>query len=374
MRERNDEHFVPATEEPDGIEVALDREKATALAALAASMWCGRAGTDRPSSRDLLATLMDAAAWTSRARRHRDMPPLAVAELIESFERPTADWLPGAGAFQLVENGEPTSLCAEFADATGSSPLAEVEQGVIKQAMLNVAGRADATEAYATFRRFLVENAHAPRAAAARSIRGVGLELGTVYGPVAGRARLSLGGREVFFPCPRCRWPMTVRGDGVACDRSSTCLAVGSRFALRDDQLVALGRLAPPTRVPADEVAAVRPGIWRYTVLPGIEELDLAERLGRIDGTRVVLWPLVDAYDLDVRRGDQQWRVDVKDHVSVVGLARHLSERPAREATLIVVPDHRREQVPILRRSVPSDAGYSFTSSRHFVQRVKGAA
>lgn len=141
-----------------------------------------------------------------------------------------------------------------------------------------------------------------------------------------------------------------------------------------DSGIVALGPLKAPTPIPCDAHCALLPGIWRYTVLPGLEELDLAARLEQIPGVRVELWPYVDAYDLDVRLGDASWRVDVKDHAFANGLARHLVARPTLETTWIVVPDARRDQVALLRRGVPSDAGYRFASSSDFVRRVTGAA
>jgi hypothetical protein len=350
---------------------ALDREKALTLTACAAVAWCAR-GTR--SGRDLVERLMQASAWASRARRHHDLAPLLPNEIVSAFDQPVDDWLPGGGGFALVEDGEPSAICLEIADAAGTSTLAEVEQSVIRTAMTNLNARADRESAYTTFRRFLVENAYASQSSAALAVQRVGLELGRVYGRVPEGSTLPLDGTLVFYPCPRCRWPMAVRGDAVSCHRSIPCLKDGARFVRRGNELLALGRHSPPEAICSAGMAALRPGVWRYTVLPGLVELDLAERLTAIPDVTVALWPDVDAYDLDVQRREVRWRIDVKDHRSALGLARHLAERPCTAPTWIVVPDDHADQVPILRRLVPAEAGYTFASVAQLVRLVRGAA
>lgn len=358
---------------------ALDREKALVLSALAAKAWCARGEGSAPSGKALIERLMNAASWVSRARRHSGLPALSVAELVEHFAQPIETWLPvpdapeGAGSLVLVEDGHPTPNCEDLADDAGGSPLAEVEQNVIRAAMSHIRGRDDEAAAYTGFRRFLVEHATAHHADAVGALLPVGLEVAQFYQRVPGTARTRAGRQEVFYPCPRCRWPMQVRDTSVSCIRSPTCLAAGARFALRDAGLVPLSKLAAPDPASPDEWVSLHPGVWRFTVLPGLEELDLEQRLGGIEGVEVQLWPFVDAYDLDVRRGAHRWRIDVKDHSSASSLARHLNDKPVTEQTWIVVPHARREQVPRLQRLVDPDAGYLFADANEMVRRVKGA-
>lgn len=352
---------------------ALDREKALALASVAATAWCARGGNGAQPGRHVIERLMSAASWVSRARRHHSLPAFGVAELVAAFWEPVGTWLPGGGSFVLVEDGQLTPICMDLANDAGGSPLAEVEQDVIRAAMNNLRGRVDEEAAYTAFRRFLVEHAHAEHADAAAALRQVGLDLAGVYQRVPVSAVTRMDGREVFFPCPRCGWPMHVQGSAVSCYRSPTCLAAGARFDLRDGSLVGLSKLPPPSPVSPEGMAALRPGVWRFTVLPGLEELALERRLREIEDVEVHLWPFVDAYDLDVRRGPLHWRIDVKDHSSVTSLARHLNEHPVREPTWIVVPEARREQVPRLQRLVDPDTQYFFADAREIVRRVKGA-
>jgi len=352
---------------------SLDQEKALTLAAVAAASWCARGTAEAQSGRLMVERLMLAASWASRARRHHGLPALGVSDLLSAFEEPVVRWLPNAGTFTLVEDGVPTPICQDLSDDAGPSPLAEVEQHVIRAAMNHLLGREDEAVAYTAFRRFLVEHAHAERSEAAAAVQNVGVELGRVYQRVPAASVVQRVGEPMFYPCPRCHWPMNVQGTVVSCHRSVTCLAAGARFDLSDEHLVGLGGLTPPAPMPEQGMASLRPGVWRFTVLPGLEELDLARRLGSIGGVEIQLWPFVDAYDLDVRRGDHHWRVDVKDHSSAVSLARHLNERPRREPIWIVVPDARREQIPVLLRQAESDAGYRFASASEIVRRVKEA-
>lgn len=352
---------------------ALDREKALTLAAVAATAWYGREVAGSWQGQQVLERIMNAASWASRARRHHGLRAVGVAELVAALSEPVGAWLPGAGSFALVEDGQLTPICNDLVDDAGGSPLAEVEQDVIRAVMNNLQGHVDEEAAYSAFRRFLVEHAHAELSEAAAAVREVGLDLARVYQRVPASAVTRMEGREAFFPCPRCGWPMHVRDSAVSCYRSPTCLAAGARFDLRDGTLVGLSKLPPPPPVSPDGVAALRPGVWRFTVLPGLEELALERRLREIEGVEVQLWPFVDAYDLDVRRGPIRWRIDVKDHSSVTSLARHLNEHPVREPTWIVVPEARREQVPRLQRLVDPDAQYLFADAREIVRRVKGA-
>src|SRR5690606_7612003 len=135
--------------------------------------------------RELVAQLMQAAAWTSRARRHRGLAPMTVADLVRAFSAPIDEWLPGAGSFLLVEDGQPSPICMDLGDDAGSSALAEAEQRVIKTVMNNLAGHPEAARVYTEFRKFIVEHAHAPTAEAAKIVRSVGLDLAQIYVRVA---------------------------------------------------------------------------------------------------------------------------------------------------------------------------------------------
>jgi hypothetical protein len=132
-------------------------------------------------------------------------------------------------------------------------------------------------------------------------------------------------------------------------------------------------------------------GIWRYTTLPGLLEVDLKERIDRVNGARAELWPELDRYDLHVKKDDHTWKVDVKNWTSVFQGAQHLPSRetsdvearevnwhdapsPARETMHIVLPDHREPGVRRMnewkeRRSWKR--GYRFWILSDFVSRIQ---
>lgn len=359
---------------------SLDHEKAIVFAAMAARTWTQskETGTEAESisGRELLSSLMRATTWVCRARAHHHATPLRNHELVDSFTQPLREWLPGGPDMALLDESGPTPLCLELAEEAGASPTAEIEQRVILRAMNHVAFDADAATRYTAFRRFLVENPTTTEAEAARAARSVGVTLADLYGTIPINARITANDRggNGFFPCPRCRWPMRIFRDVVTCAYSESCLAAGARYRLRDEGLLPLGSLPAPAAMNCTGMAALRPGVWRFTTLPGIEEVSLEKRLLGLSDVQVDLWPFVDRYDLHVRKHDLHWRIDVKDRVSVMKLAQYLSEHPTSELIWIVVPDARRDQVRFLERRVPSSCGYHFAHSSALVRHVGGEA
>lgn len=350
----------------------LDLEKALALSARAAMAWCNRGDRDAQST-PVTDALMQAAAWVARARRHQKQPPLSLRELVEAFETPIDEWLPSCDVLTLVEYGMATTDCEDLVEDMASSILEDIEQRVIRAAMHNLSGRLGEASTYTQFRRFLVEHAWASHEDAVRISLSVGLELNRLYEYIPGAARVSRDGAEFFYPCPRCRWPMSIRESLLSCRRSPSCLKAGAQFRLTANGLIALGRFVRPDPIPVAGNVSLRSGIWRYTVLPGLAELDLAARLEAVTDVEVQLWPYVDAYDLDVRRGEHHWCVDVKDYASVTALASHLRVHTPRRPTWIVVPDERKEQVSHLKRLVmqKTEIKYEFASSSELVRLVK---
>ncbi len=352
--------------------IVLDREKAISFTAIAAEKWCSRR-LHGSSGSVVLQALMIAVAWTTRARGHHGLCPLAVHEVVDFFETPLCEWLPGGPNLVLVENGEVTPLCEEMAADAGVDPSMEVEQRVILRAMDYLGVGPDASAKYTVFRRFLVDNASAKSTEAAGVARSVGLDFAEVFQAIPQYAIMTTGRERCFYPCPRCRWPMKVSEGRIRCASSSPCLQSGSSFTLVEGKLLALGKRVAPEPIPVAGWTALRPGLWRFTTLPGLEELDLERRLKKVGRVEVVLWPSVDRYDLDVRRGEHHWRVDMKDYASATHLARRLLEKPVADSIWIVVPDRKREQVPVLRSLVSAELGYRFASCSEFIRLVEGA-
>lgn len=350
-------------------------ENALTLAALAAEAWSNRSrlGADQPRGEVLLKRLMEATAWATRARRVSGEGPISVNELLDALSRPVATWLPEGPADPLLEGDAPTPLCEDLADEAGSEPGAEIEQRVMLRVMAHLGGFPDGAEKYAAFRRFLVDHGWASEAEAVDVAIEIGLRPFELYERVSPECTLAMRGEDHFYPCPRCAWPMRRSRDSVMC-RAETCRREGARFMLTDTgELNPLGHLTAPNALSSSGRCRLRFGLWRYTLLPGLLERDLAQRLEAIPDTAVTLWPELDAYDLDVRRGPRRWRVDVKDHASARSLARHLHSKPVATETHIVVPDYRRHQLTTLETLCRDLGSLRFHAASGFVRRVKSA-
>ena len=270
----------------------LDREKAAAFVALAALRWS--TGGDDTGGEARLAALMTAAAWASRARAWSDQDPVQVGDLPELFRRPMSDWLWSACEGALFdENGHPTPVCEDLALNAGSDPVGEVEQRVILRVLDHLSGQPEGPARYTEFREFLVRNAMASRIDAARAAMAVGLDLADLYQPIPpNRLEVTRNGSR-SWACPQCGWPMAVTAADIHCSAQS-CARAGARFRRSDSGLVQLGALQAPAPVDPNGRVCLVPGVWRYTTLPGLEELDLAARLRLLDGVSVELWPNLD--------------------------------------------------------------------------------
>lgn len=185
-----------------------------------------------------------------------------------------------------------------------------------------------------------------------------------------------------WYPCPICKWPMRIvvrknagTAVGVARCWHTPHADMGASYLFRlptDGSAPDLlpepspprpsGReavLSPdlgdvPQAVPAKGHKALSRGIWRYTTIPGLPELDLHDRLAE-RGLEVSLWPGLDAYDLlvevNAKRGKKtRFKVDVKDYTSAPTLAKliHAQEGDRGGADWLVVPDYRAGQVHLL--------------------------
>lgn len=336
------------------------------MSAKAAIAWFGPG--DR---RAALSEIMKAIAFAARAVGK----PVARQphEFVALLSEPMSKWLPCGMEHALVEDGRPSSICFDIDAEAGPDPAAELAQRRVGDSRSTFALRAEGEREYRAFRHYLATHGYSKRFEAQRAIAASGLDLADLYEDIPSECRLRSSGEDHFLACPRCTWPMRAGRDTVEC-ASPECRAGGARFHRADETLTPLGDRLPPVPIPvADRVRLLR-GVWRYTLLPGLAELQLASRLEAIVGIQVELWPQRDRFDLLVRRAGREWRVDVKDWTSPIALARALLRRSADADMWIVVPEHRRRDVPVLRehcRSLP----YRFASAHQFcdeVERVEG--
>lgn len=332
--------------------------------AQAAQEWYG--GTDRRRALETLARAM------SRVARHRNGKFLVRKphEMLALLSQPTAQWLGWGPNDALIEDNTPSSFCDDLLAEAGAVPELELVQKQIAQAQTRLRLRKDGQREYCELRRFLIEHGHARQREAERVLICAGLAFDNIYESIAGDRRVQCGERSVFFPCPCCTWPMNVSDRSVRC-ASPMCRENGALFTYERETLVAIAAQVAPKEVDVEGRYMLRRGIWRYTLLPGLVELALERALGALSNVHVELWPQFDQYDLLVEHSSAVYRVDVKDWSDPSLLARHLREHPPAENVVIVLPDHRRSQVAVLRERCGS---LQCMTVSQFISTVKDGA
>lgn len=195
-------------------------------------------------------------------------------------------------------------------------------------------------------------------------------------------------GRGWWWPCPDCLWPMAISAarstgktgktrsaDAVRSAGTVRCryrphsavydLLPGSRPALRrrDEG----PRLATPVAQPAEGAKCVDAGVWRFVVVPGVSELRIADAAARA-GATVLLWPLLDRFDLHVTAGQEKLAVDVKECLSLSSLIDRLRTRPPSAAVLL--PKSCEWQLEPLTAAL---SGLAITTETKFLARIRAA-
>ncbi len=208
------------------------------------------------------------------------------------------------------------------------------------------AGASDAD--YVIRRRFSIEHPAGERGTIADLCSDAGILPPVRYVPLP--PDRSHEGRY-WWPCPVCHWPMRVNGASVRCSYQPHNAA----YAIRS-----LPEGQPPKLRPRDDTVRRQPAakivhhdgdrqtvcvefpVWRYIVVPGVEEIKLYKRWDGKLPMSVDLWPHQDAYDLRfaINELDWAWAIDLKDVASASALADEVAKKPL-VAKTIVLPDHR---------------------------------
>ncbi|MFG3253327.1 hypothetical protein [Streptomyces sp. NPDC048172] len=208
------------------------------------------------------------------------------------------------------------------------------------------AGASDAD--YVTRRRFTTEHPAGERENIADACSDAGILPPVRYVPLP--PDRAYEGR-FWWPCPVCQWPMRVNGTSVRC----SYWAHNAEYAIRG-----LKDGQPPKLRPRDDTVRRQPAtktvyregnrqtvcvefsVWRFIVVPGIEELKLYKRWDGKPPLTVELWPRQDLYDVRFAIKELDWElaVDLKDVASASGLADEIAKKPLAAKT-IVLPDHR---------------------------------
>ena len=211
-------------------------------------------------------------------------------------------------------------------------------------------------DAYTRARRLIVEYPAGDQEELSRQLIATGARCPVRYAPLSADQQYVTADGSWWWPCPACRWPMTVTGEAVRCryrPHQAIYQAVPGRTG-SPPQLLRTGERVPgsvPQARPAKGAVCVDPGVWRYIVVPGASELRIAKDLQRL-GADVKLWPEMDTYDLRVIAGPLDRRLDVKEYRSARRLIDDLSSKPPR--AVVLLPKSHEHQADLITAALPS--------------------
>ncbi|KRE50658.1 hypothetical protein [Paenibacillus sp. Soil724D2] len=139
-----------------------------------------------------------------------------------------------------------------------------------------------------------------------------------------------------FRKCNRCGWTLHFHNHQWRCGVEDICGQLESRgepMELENSR---------------EMLYHLKEGVHRYTLLPGLAEIQLANRLIK-KGYKVEMYPDVDRYDLAVHESDQVIFFDVKDYRNPYSLAAYFNQLDSsslkkykEERVYIVVPSYRK--------------------------------
>ncbi|SFD43054.1 hypothetical protein [Streptomyces aidingensis] len=231
-------------------------------------------------------------------------------------------------------------------------------------------------EKYVVSRRFLIEHPADSLSELQRLVSETG-----VTPPPGGYTEIpadhvyqSPGGEPWWWPCPYCRWPMAVAGTTVRCryvPHAAVYQLTEGRTAMSRPTLSRVDegrpRLTTPVARPAAGSRCVSFGVWRFVVVPGASELRIKRSLEKL-GAAVTLWPKLDHYDLEVRAGEKEFRIDVKEYRSPHRLIADL--RTKAPNARILLPKTHEHQLGTVKTVMPS---LQITTETKFSTEVRRA-
>jgi len=277
---------------------------------------------------------------------------LSALELERRLSTPLETWLPESVRLDytgpLLSAGLPTQTCSEMLLELDVHQLWEGIQSIVKEVRDLCRVLADGDALYRRFRRFLIEHPVIESVQAAAALIPLGRKLEEFYEPIP--EHLSVSGK--LYRCPECRWPMNPQRQEVLCD-SAWCREKSSLFRWNSRSLINLVTGQELVGETAGKRYMLNSALWKYTLLPGLLELQLAQQLSE-RGLDVTLWPNVDRSDLRVPYGGTELDLDAKVWISPRSLGRHLEQMTPSTLRWIVIPDYQKAHIPWLRSVSPA--------------------
>ena len=329
-----------------------DREMVSLYAAALVSTQdaLDEAGWLKPPYPDALQRVLSLGAARNLADTSQPWP-VDLPALLRAARRPLAEWVPDMGwdpealffdAF-LVRDGELTPECRTLA-AKGRDPETELDENKGYRLLRSLCmDRPDGEDVYRAWRRLIIRH---PLLPARRS------QL-LMQEPVLENVERWPELLDAFYaPLPEAA---AMHGQVPICTVSGTVLRMDERGGFltecRLPEAVRRARRGEHELQPyMVGMGYLRRAFRTYWCLPGLIELDLAERLERA-GWHSVLWPKLDTVDLIAKAPDDHRRiaVDVKDYLSPSNLATRFNgfkQYAGTHECFLVVPDYVTEGTP----------------------------
>jgi len=272
-------------------------------------------------------------------------------QLERNLSLPLETWLPESVRLDytgpLLTSGISTQTCNEMLLELDVHQLWEDIQSIVKEVrdLCRVISNGDVL--YRRFRRFLIENPVIDPVRAAGVFIPLGRDLNDFY--EAYPEHLAHNGK--LYQCPECRWPMNPQRREVQCD-SAWCREKSCLYRWMHGRLTNVVTGQELEGEAAGKRCMLKSALWKYTLLPGLLELQLAERLSK-HGLDVTLWPDVDRSDLQIVLGGMKLDIDAKVWVSPRSLATYLESMGPSTMRWIVIPDYQQSHIPWLRSLCP---------------------
>jgi len=280
------------------------------------------------------------------------------------------DWLADAAYDLACEYAQQLTTAAETAAWLPSWTTMRAEQ--VENAAFSALVESGDKDAYTRARRLITEYPAGDKQELSAQVAATGARCPVKYWPLPADQLYTAASGGWWWPCPACRWPMTVTGDAVRCryrPHQAAYQAVPGR-AGGPPQLLRTGDRVPggvPQACPAAGAVCVDPGVWRYIVVPGATEIRIAADLEKL-GAGVEMWPDMDAYDLRVLAGLLDLRLDVKEYRSARRLIENLRNRVPRAA--ILLPKSHEHQADLITAALPSVTVITETALRRQVRQA----
>lgn len=332
------------TPEPEEIEIQLSVTETLRYLATGLVEWEKRSPELRSQIPEALRIGMSRTYLTALLKGEN--APGNLRELFQNAEEnPLLEWLPNAEEIKylppdatLIEDG----LVSDFTESwqvDGKGTTEQVQESAM-QDVLEHCRTLQLEDAYRAFRQAIVTKPTLRHEEFRRMLTT------PLFYPLRDYLRQTymelkkLAEYDVYYRCPRCRYPQRQRSDGSYGCRNVFCQRLCARMNS------SLSPLPPIPKSEAHEWMVVTPGMHKYVTLPGLWEVSLYESLTRL-GVRAMLYPQVDEYDLLVELPrNVRWMIDVKDW-GYIRLDRLKQVHYCLEAdeTFVVFPDARKDHL-----------------------------